>query len=97
MIHEPAAQVGKDYAVEYKTRLGVWMFIYYSLFYAGFVAINLAFPQWMEIIVFAGLNLATVYGFGLIIFALIQALIYSAMCGKQERLLEEQEKREKRS
>jgi len=87
VFHEPAAPSGKEYAVEYKTRLGVWMFIFYSLLYIGFVAINLSSPELMSSIVFAGLNLATVYGFGLIIFALIQALIYSAMCGKQERLL----------
>jgi len=87
VLHEPAAPSGKDYAVAYKTRLGVWMFLFYSLFYIGFVAINLSSPLSMGKIVFAGLNLATVYGFALIIFALIQALVYSAMCSKQERLL----------
>lgn len=94
MLHEPAAPAGKDYAVAYKTRLGVWMFLFYSLFYIGFVAINLTSPLLMGKIVFAGLNLATVYGFALIIFALIQALIYSAMCTKQERLLKLQDRSE---
>ncbi len=94
MLHEPAAPAGKDYAVAYKTRLGVWMFICYSIFYAGFVAINLYVPQLMEKIILAGLNLATVYGFALIIVALIQAMVYNALCGKQERLLEAQAKKE---
>lgn len=94
MLHEPAAPAGKDYAVAYKTRLGVWMFICYSIFYAGFVAINLYAPQLMEKIILAGLNLATVYGFALIIVALIQAMVYNALCGKQERLLEAQAKKE---
>ncbi len=38
----------------------------------------------MGTIVFAGLNLATVYGFALIIVALIEALIYDCMCRKKE-------------
>ncbi|MEI7833207.1 MAG: DUF485 domain-containing protein [bacterium] len=92
MLHEPAAPSGKDYGVAYKTRLGVWMFICYSIFYVGFVAINLYDAKLMGIIVLAGLNLATVYGFALIIVALIQALVYSALCTRQEKLLEAQDK-----
>ena len=91
MLHEPAAPAGKDYAVAYKTRLGVWMFICYSLFYAGFVAINLYDPALMERIVLAGLNLATVYGFALIIVALILAMIYNRLCSHQEHLAAAQE------
>ena len=87
MLHEPAAPAGKDYAVAYKTRLGVWMFICYCLFYAGFVAINLYSATLMERIVLWGLNLATVYGFALILVALILAIVYNALCSKQERLL----------
>jgi hypothetical protein len=84
MLHEPATPAGKDPAGPYKTRLGIWMFVFYSLFYAGFVAINLLSPLSMAAIVFAGLNLATVYGFALIIVALIEALIYDGMCRKKE-------------
>jgi len=65
-------------------RLGLWMFLFYTIFYAGFVAINLLFPLAMGTIVFLGLNLVTVYGFALIIVAFIQALIYDAMCRKKE-------------
>ena len=87
MLHEPAAPAGKDYAVAYKTRLGVWMFVCYCLFYAGFVAINLLSAPLMERIVLWGLNLATVYGFALIIVALILAMIYNTLCNRQEALL----------
>ncbi|RPH96507.1 DUF485 domain-containing protein [candidate division KSB1 bacterium] len=73
------------------------MFIYYSLFYVGFVVINLSSPKLMEAIVFAGLNLATIYGFALIVVALIQALVYSALCSKQERLLAAQDREKERS
>ena len=88
-MHEPATPVGKDPAGPYKMRLGIWMFLFYSLFYAGFVAINLLFPLAMGQIILFGLNLATVYGFALIIVALIEALIYDAMCRKKEKELAE--------
>jgi uncharacterized membrane protein (DUF485 family) len=84
MLHEPAAQSGKDHAANYKMRLGVWMFIPYALFYGGFVAINVVKPVLMERIVFLGLPLSVVYGFGLIIVALILAFIYNAACSKKE-------------
>jgi len=87
MLHEPASTGGKDPAAEYKTRLGVWMFVCYCLFYASFVYLNLARPLSMEITVFAGLNLATVFGFTLIIVALLQALVYDALCRAQEAKL----------
>ncbi len=66
------------------------MVIAYSLFYGGFVAINLLKPLLMEKTVLAGLNLATVYGFALIIVALLQALVYDAMCRAQEHKLSDQ-------
>jgi len=91
MLHQPAIPVGKDPAQQYKTRLGVWMVLAYSLFYAGFVAINLLKPILMEEVVFAGLNVATVYGLSLILIALLQALIYDAMCRAQEHKLDIQQ------
>jgi uncharacterized membrane protein (DUF485 family) len=84
MLHEPAAQCGPDASAEYKQRIGVWMFLLYAAIYAAFVAINLLKPLWMEKTVFLGLNLAVVFGFGLIVFALIQALIYNYMCSTHE-------------
>jgi uncharacterized membrane protein (DUF485 family) len=65
-------------------RIGVWMFLLYAAVYAAFVAINLLKPLWMEKTMLFGLNLAVVYGFGLIVFALVLALIYNHMCGAHE-------------
>lgn len=87
MFHEPAAKQDRDPASGYKTRLGVWMFLVYALVYAGFVAINLIAPKAMEATIFWGLNLAVVYGFGLIVLALIMALIYNGMCVREEQRL----------
>lgn len=87
MFHQPAAQSGKDYGIAFKTRFGAWMFLLYGLVYAGFVAINLIQPGLMETTVMFGLNLATFYGFALIIFALILALIYNHICTSHETAL----------
>jgi len=84
MFHEPAQKSGKDPATPYKTRIGMWMFLVYALIYAGFVAINLISPVLMEAEIFWGLNLAVVYGFFLIAFALVLALAYNHLCGKRE-------------
>lgn len=89
MFHEPAAQSGKDPAASFKTSLGVKMFIGYALIYAGFIGINLVSPLSMEKEIFWGLNLAVTYGFGLIIFALILALIYNQACNNKEAELAE--------
>ncbi len=85
MLHEPAAQSGPDHAQGYKSKLGVRMFFVYAVIYAGFVAINILSPLTMEKTVMMGLNLATVYGFGLIVFALVLALIYNYACSKKEK------------
>ncbi len=87
MLHEPASPSGNDPAAAYKSRLGVQMFAFYTLFYAGFVAINLLSPEAMATIVVAGLNLATAYGMALIVLALIQALIYNRKCHRKEEAL----------
>lgn len=86
MLHKPAAPVGKDLAAAYKMRLGIWMFWPYALFYGGFVALNLIDPMLMETTIM-GLNLATVYGFTLIVVALIEALVYDGLCRRQERIV----------
>jgi len=86
MGHGPAVKLGKDDAVEYKTRLGIGMFIFYTLFYIGFMVINTAKPSLMEI-TFGGVNLAIVYGIGLIVFAFILAIIYNSLCNKAEARL----------
>jgi len=91
MLHEPAAATEKDYGVAYKTRLGVVMFIAYGLFYAGFIAINLYDAKLTEKIVLLGMNLATVYGFSLIIVALILAVIYNHMCTTMEKKLKSED------
>ncbi len=92
MLHKPATSSGKDPAGPYKIRLGIRMFIFYSLFYASFVALNLLSPISMATIVISGLNLATVFGFALIIVALIEALIYDWLCRRKEAYYQQMDK-----
>lgn len=84
MHHEPAPEMGDDAASAYKTRTGLILFAIYGLIYAGFVVINTISPKTMGHVVFAGLNLAVVYGFGLIALAIVMGLIYNAMCTRAE-------------
>ena len=85
MLHKPASPEKEDLAVPYKTRLGLQMFFFYASIYAGFVIINITKPILMEKTILFGLNLAVVYGFGLIILSLIMALIYNYLCTKAEK------------
>jgi uncharacterized membrane protein (DUF485 family) len=91
MQHEPAPQIKGDSASAVKTRIGLILFVFYGLVYAGFVAINTINPQAMGQVVFAGLNLAVVYGFGLIILAIVMGLIYHVICNRAENRMQHEE------
>lgn len=83
MAHGPAVKLGKDNASGYKTKLGVKMFIAYTLVYAVFVAINATNPKAMQSIVL-GQTAAVIWGFGLIALALVMAVIYNHLCTRAE-------------
>ena len=85
MDHGPAIQYGPDNAAGYKTRLGLILFFVYALVYGVFVLINTVNPVLMEKEMMGGLNLAIVYGFGLIIFAILLGIIYNIFCSKKLR------------
>lgn len=89
MSHGPSTVWKEDRSIKYKSRLGVVMFLIYALIYGGFIGINVAFPQWMRIDV-GSLNVAIVYGFGLIILAIVQAFIYNHLCTLAERRAEKE-------
>lgn len=68
----------------FNSRLGLTLFALYLAFYLGFVLISAFAADWMEVTVLGGLNLAIVYGFGLILLALLLALIYGWGCRSEE-------------
>ncbi len=84
MEHGPATEWGEDKASGYKQCLGLWMFAVYSIVYAAFVIINSIYPKLMGKSI-GGLNLAVIYGIGLIVVALILAVIYNALSTRAER------------
>jgi uncharacterized membrane protein (DUF485 family) len=82
--HGPATDWGEDKASDYKASLGIKMFVIYCIIYVIYVVINVFSPKTMGVIVFAGLNLAVVYGFGLIVLAAVMGAIYNSMCTTAE-------------
>ncbi len=69
----------------YNARIGMVLFGVYLLLYGGFVFLNAFAPETMELTPLAGVNLAILYGFGLIIAALVLALIYGWLCKPQDQ------------
>ncbi len=89
--HGAEAEHTDEKSSAYKTRLGVKMFLIYLVIYSGFVVINSVKPTLMGANIGA-LNLAIVYGMGLIVLALVMAMIYTNLCSKEERKQGESDK-----
>ncbi|HZK69942.1 MAG TPA: DUF485 domain-containing protein [Clostridia bacterium] len=83
MSHGPATEWKKDNSASFKSRLGIIMFIVYAIIYASFIFINVFNPSLVAADI-GTLNVAIVYGFGLIIIAIILALIYNHLCTRAE-------------
>ena len=65
------------------SRYGLTLFTVYLILYAGFMLLSAFAPQKMAERPFGGVNLAILYGMGLIIGALILAAIYMFLCRDQ--------------
>lgn len=94
-MHEPAQEWKKDNASSLKEILGKWLFFIYTLIYIGFIVINVSSPKFMGVDV-GSLNMAIVYGFVLIIFAMLLAFAFNHVSSHAEELLnlEDDEKEE---
>ena len=62
------------------SRIGLVLFTIYLIVYAGFVFLNAFAPDQMEATPIAGLNIAVLYGFGLIIGAILLSGLYGFLC-----------------
>lgn len=69
----------------WRSGLGLVLFAVYLLVYTGFVLLNAFAPTWMEITPWAGVNLAVLYGLGLIVLAFVLAIVYDAACRLMSR------------
>lgn len=69
-----------DAEAKRNARLGLWLFGIYCIGYGGFMVLTAFFPGVIGSKPFGGVNLAIIYGFGLIAGALILALVYLVAC-----------------
>lgn len=91
MDHGPSVEYHEcDELLAYKQKTGLRLFFIYSGIYGVFVFLNVLFPSMMESVIFFGLNLAIVYGIGLILIAIILGLFYNHQCTKMEKRLDTQ-------
>lgn len=92
MGHE-AVKMGKDGASDYKASLGMKMFWFYVFFYVLYTIVNVNWPSIMAKHML-GVNVAMLWGMGLIILAMVQALIYHYLCTKAEQEAEANDSKE---
>lgn len=76
---EPAEPENMEFAAV-RARYGLILFAVYLLLYGGFMLLTAFVPAVMASEVFGGVNLAIVYGLGLIGAALVLALVYAWLC-----------------
>ncbi len=87
MLHESTVMKETDNAAARKAKLGVKLFFIYTIIYAGFVLIGLFKPELMGLELMAGQNIAIIYGFGLIVLAIVMGFIYNYACTRLENKL----------
>ncbi|MFH1513508.1 MAG: DUF485 domain-containing protein [Bacillota bacterium] len=90
MFHENVTDDQKDCAAPIKAKLGLWMFLIYTIVYMGFILITAFMPDVMGIAI-GKINLAIFYGLFLIIFAVVLALIYNFICARCEKKMNKEE------
>lgn len=61
-------------------RYGLVLFVIYLALYGGFMGLSAFRPGLMASTPFGGVNLAILYGLGLIVAALLLALVYMVLC-----------------
>lgn len=70
-----------------KELVGKWFFFLYAVVYGCFILINVTSPSFMGIGV-GDFNIAIVFGFGLIVFAILLAFAYNHISTRAEELLD---------
>lgn len=84
MDHGPATEWKKEKSEKYKSTLGLIMIAIYVPIYLAFVLVSVLSPKTLSVDI-GSLNLAIAFGFGLIILAIVQALIYNWLCSRREK------------
>jgi uncharacterized membrane protein (DUF485 family) len=76
--HVPEKENAAD--VQRNARLGLALFFVYLLLYGGFMGLSAFSLDTMRSTPFGGVNLAILYGFGLIVGAFVLAMVYMVLC-----------------
>lgn len=76
------------------TRLGLILFGVYLSLYGGFVLLNAFSPETMELTPLAGINLAILYGVGLIVAAILLAFLYGFLAHPDDAAVRDRAARE---
>jgi uncharacterized membrane protein (DUF485 family) len=77
---DPAGDPEHQHLIARNARYGMVLFIIYLIIYAGFVALSAFDLKMMSQPFLAGVNVAVIYGVGLIFTALLFAVIYMFLC-----------------
>jgi uncharacterized membrane protein (DUF485 family) len=83
MAHGPATEWKEDKSEGFKAKFGFFMIAVFAIVYAVFILICVISPKTMANSV-GSLNVAVAFGFGIIVLAIIQALIYNFFCSRKE-------------
>lgn len=81
-LHDGAPDsAGDDSATTARNaRIGMRLFVLYTVAYGVFIALNAFWAHLMEQVVWGGMNIAVLFGFGLILAAIVIALVYGWTC-----------------
>ena len=94
MAHGPATEWKEDKSEGYKAKLGFIMIAVFAIVYAIFILICVISPKTMANSI-GSLNVAVAYGFGIIVLAIIQALVYNFFCSRKEHSYEKGDSRKR--
>lgn len=70
------------HVVSRNARYGLILFAVYVVLYGGFIYLSVFQTETLGKPIVAGMNLAVVYGFGLIVAALVLSMVYWVLCSK---------------
>lgn len=84
MDHGPSTEWKVEKSGSYKAKLGLVMFAIFTPIYLAFVVLSVVSPSLMATDV-GSLNLSIVFGFGIIILAVVLAIVYNMLCSAKEK------------
>jgi len=87
LLHGPATgsenEPPEDLGIQTRNaRLGLRLFAVYGFIYGLYVVVGAFFPGIMNVRL-AGVNVAVVWGFALIILAFVMAVVYGRLCDRE--------------